>query len=113
VAEGPDRHEQREGRDREEADVHAVPARLARDAHEEVRARDVARAHQQRRQRRLDVPGEVVARVVGEEVQRHERDEQERDDEDRERPRAPEDPIVAHGLFYTRPTWRVNAHRPS
>ena len=58
----------------------AMPARRARHAHEEVRARDVARAHDQRRDRRLDVPREPVPRVVREEVQQRERDEQERHD---------------------------------
>ena len=62
VQERPDRHEQRERRDRQEADLDAMPHPLARDAQEEVGAGDVTRAHHQRRDRGLDVPGEVARR---------------------------------------------------
>jgi hypothetical protein len=79
-----------------------MPARLERDAHEEVRARDVAGAHDQGRDRRLDVPREPVPRVVGEQVERAERDEQERHDDRPERSGPWEHAIVAHAALHHR-----------
>jgi hypothetical protein len=99
VVEGPDRHEQRERGHRQKPDLNPMPPRLKGDAHEEVGPGDVARAHDQRRDRRLHVPGEPVPRVVGEEVQQRERDEQERHDHGTQQPCFREDTIVTHGRY--------------
>ena len=95
VDEGRDAEEGREGGDRQEAEMHAVPAGGTGDPDEEVGARDVAGAHDEGRHRRTDLPGPPVAGVVREQVQQREGHEQERDDEHPQRSRLGEHAIVA------------------
>ena len=90
-------HEPRECRDRQEAEGVPAPAAAHDQADEEVRPRDVAPAHHQRRHRRPDGPGEQPVRVVREQVQNGEGDDQERRDQRPDDPRLPQDAIVSHG----------------
>ena len=96
VDEGRHAEEGRERGDRQEAEMHAVPAGGKGDPDEEVGARDVAGAHDEGRHRRTDLPRPPVAGVVREQVQQREGHEQERDDEHAQRSRLGEHAIVAH-----------------
>src|SRR6266545_4568264 len=82
--------------------MHPVPVRCGHDAQEEVAARDVAGAHDQRCHARLDRPREPVRGVARKQVQQREGDEEEGDDDGPEYAGAREDTIILdHAPFYT------------